>query len=74
MGVQGIGQPVGGDGGIRAEIRNVHPGVDSRVRAAAARHVHRMPHNHGRRLFQGLGDSWQVLLNLPTVIRRTQIC
>ena len=48
--------------------------LDETVMQAAASHMHRMAHNHGRRFFKGFRNGWQVLLNLPTVIVSNKIC
>ena len=73
VGIQRIGQPLHRDGGGRAEIRHVHPGVDARVRPAAAGHMHRMPNHHGGGPFHGLRHGGQILLHLPAVVMGTEI-
>ena len=73
VGIQRIGQPLHRDGGGRAEIRHVHPRMNTRVRPAAARHMHRMPNHHGGGLLHSLRYGGQIFLHLPAVVMGAEI-
>ena len=72
--IEGIGQAVARDGGIGAEIGHVHPGVNPRIRAAAAGHMNPVPPHRFPRRLQGPGHSDQILLHLPAMVGGSQVC
>ena len=73
MGIEGVGQPVHGNGGVGPEIGNIAQGVHSRVGAAAAGNMNAVAHDLGCRLFHSFRHRGQVLLDLPAVITGAEI-
>ena len=73
MGIEGVGQPVHGNGGVGPEIGNVAQGVHPRVGTAAAGNMDAVAHDPGCRLFQRLRHRGQVFLDLPAVITGAEI-
>ena len=73
MGIECIREPVGRDRGGCTEIGNITLSMDTRIRTATTGNVRLVAYHHRYGSFQGLLDSRQVFLHLPTVVSSTKI-
>ena len=73
VGIESVGQAIRGNGGVRSEVRHIHPCVDTGIRTAAPSHMNIMTHDHGNSFFQSLLNSSQIFLSLPAMVGSTLI-